>query len=76
MLNGGIDDAHGKANICYALAKELEDIGESERSFFYLQRGAEKPDAITCSTTSVGTFETICKRSGTHSLLNCLREPA
>lgn len=40
ILNGGIDDAHGKANICYALAKELEDIGEPDRSFFYLQRGA------------------------------------
>lgn len=40
LLHKGIDDPKGKANICYALAKELEDIGESERSFFYLQRGA------------------------------------
>ena len=40
ILDDGIDDARGKANICYALAKELEDIGEYERSFFYLRRGA------------------------------------
>jgi len=40
VLNDGIDGAVGRANICYALAKELEDIGEPERSFFYLQRGA------------------------------------
>jgi len=40
VLDDGIDDPRGKANICYALAKELEDIGESERSFFYLRRGA------------------------------------
>lgn len=40
LLNEGVDDARGEANICYALAKELEDIGEPGRSFFYLQRGA------------------------------------
>jgi tetratricopeptide (TPR) repeat protein len=41
VLDKGIDDAHGKANICYALAKELEDLGESERSFAFLEAGAE-----------------------------------
>jgi len=41
VLEKGIDDAHGKANICYALAKELEDMGESERSFAYLKSGAD-----------------------------------
>ena len=40
-LKKDIDDAHGKANICFALAKELEDLGEAERSFDYLQQGAE-----------------------------------
>jgi tetratricopeptide (TPR) repeat protein len=40
VLNKGIDDAHGKANICYALAKEHEDLGESDQSFEYLQQGA------------------------------------
>ena len=40
VLNKGVDDAHGKANICYALAKELEDLGQSEQSFGYLQQGA------------------------------------
>jgi len=41
LLNDGIDDQRGKANICYALAKELEDLGESERSFHYLAMGAD-----------------------------------
>jgi tetratricopeptide (TPR) repeat protein len=30
----------GEAALCYALSKELEDVGEHERSFTYLQRGA------------------------------------
>lgn len=41
LLNNGVDDKRGKVNICYALAKELEDIGETERSFHYLNMGAE-----------------------------------
>jgi tetratricopeptide (TPR) repeat protein len=41
VLETNINDAHGKANICYALAKELEDLGEADRSFAYLQRGAK-----------------------------------
>lgn len=40
VLDSGIEDPRGKANICYALAKELEDIGATDRSFFYLRRGA------------------------------------
>jgi len=40
ILDKGVDNARGTANICYALAKELEDIGEPGRSFFYLKRGA------------------------------------
>jgi tetratricopeptide (TPR) repeat protein len=40
LLESGIDDARGKVNICYALAKELEDLGESQRSFHYLRLGA------------------------------------
>lgn len=34
------DDKRGKAHLCYALAKELEDLGEAERSFKYLKQGA------------------------------------
>lgn len=30
----------GEIQLCYALAKELEDIGEYDRSFSYLSRGA------------------------------------
>ncbi len=40
LLNSGIEEPYARASICYALAKELEDIGETDRSFFYLRRGA------------------------------------
>ena len=42
MLDEGIADPRGEAHVCYALAKELEDLGEPERSFSYLKRGADK----------------------------------
>ena len=41
LLEDGIDDNKGVANICYALAKELEDLGEAGKSFAYLDRGAK-----------------------------------
>jgi tetratricopeptide (TPR) repeat protein len=41
LLIDGIDDKRGKGHICYALAKELEDLGEAERSFHYLKLGAD-----------------------------------
>lgn len=41
LLKAGIDNKRGKGHICYALAKELEDLGESERSFHYLKTGAD-----------------------------------
>lgn len=41
LLQDGIADPRGKANICYALAKELEDLGDAERSFGYLKMGAD-----------------------------------
>ena len=40
-LDTGIVEKRGKGHICYALAKELEDLGESERSFEYLKLGAD-----------------------------------
>ncbi|MEJ2256044.1 MAG: sulfotransferase [Woeseiaceae bacterium] len=40
LLEDGISDNKGRANICYALAKELEDLGEPRRSFEYLRQGA------------------------------------
>jgi len=40
VLARGIEQPAGEVRICYALAKELEDIGEHARSFAYLQRGA------------------------------------
>ena len=41
MLDQGIDDVRGKVQVCYALAKELEDLGEWERSFYYLKMGSD-----------------------------------
>lgn len=32
---------HGTTPVCYALAKEYEDLGDDERSFSYLKRGAD-----------------------------------
>jgi len=42
MLDEGIADPRGEVHVCYALAKELEDLDEPERSFGYLKRGADK----------------------------------
>ena len=42
MLDKGIADPRGEVHVCYALAKELEDLGEPDRSFGYLKRGADK----------------------------------
>jgi tetratricopeptide (TPR) repeat protein len=41
LLEKDVDEKQGKTHICYALAKELEDLGESERSFHYLRIGAD-----------------------------------
>jgi tetratricopeptide (TPR) repeat protein len=35
------DDVMGRAYVCYALAKELEDLGENDRSFAALDAGAK-----------------------------------
>lgn len=40
VLNNLLIGGDGEATLCYALAKELEDLGESQRAFAYLQRGA------------------------------------
>ena len=42
MLDAGIADPRGEVHVCYALAKELEDLGEPARSFGYLKSGADK----------------------------------
>jgi tetratricopeptide (TPR) repeat protein len=41
LLAEDIDEKHGKVHICFALAKELEDLEESERAFIYLKKGAD-----------------------------------
>ena len=41
LLHAGLTDPRGKTQVCFALAKELEDLGEYERSFRYLKQGAD-----------------------------------
>jgi tetratricopeptide (TPR) repeat protein len=41
LLSKGISDKRGKVNICFALAKEMEDVGDSAHSFVYLKQGAD-----------------------------------
>ncbi len=40
LIEGGIKIPAGEVRLCYALAKELEDTGDSEQSFSVLSRGA------------------------------------
>ena len=40
-LNGLAPNDAGETPLCYALAKEYEDLGKDKRSFFYLKRGAD-----------------------------------
>jgi tetratricopeptide (TPR) repeat protein len=40
LLERGIKMPSGEVRVCYALAKELEDIGDAEQSFSALARGA------------------------------------
>ena len=39
LISGGLPDRAAEVTLCFAMAKELEDIGEYSRSFGYLQRG-------------------------------------
>jgi len=41
LLDSDIDEKKAKVHICYALAKEHEDLGEFERSFHYLKTGSD-----------------------------------
>lgn len=41
LLDGEITNRRGRVQVCYALAKELEDLGEFERSFESLIRGSD-----------------------------------
>jgi tetratricopeptide (TPR) repeat protein len=42
LLDKGTRTPAGEAQLCYALAKEYEDLGDYEASFRYLRRGADK----------------------------------
>jgi tetratricopeptide (TPR) repeat protein len=42
VLNAGVRRPAGEAQLCYALAKEYEDLNEDLQSFEWLQRGANK----------------------------------
>lgn len=42
LLQRGVRRPAGEAQLCYALSKEYEDLGNYEQAFSYLRRGAEK----------------------------------
>ncbi len=42
LLGGEIEDERGRVQLCYALAKELEDLGEAKRSFDRLRAGSDR----------------------------------
>jgi tetratricopeptide (TPR) repeat protein len=42
LLANGIAEPRGEIQVCYALAKELEDLGDARRSFDYLARGSKR----------------------------------
>jgi tetratricopeptide (TPR) repeat protein len=42
VLNSGVKRPAGETQLCYALAKEYEDLNEDLQSFHWLQRGANK----------------------------------
>ncbi len=42
LLDSGIDDERGLVQVCYGVAKELEDLGEAERSFRHLKTGSDR----------------------------------
>jgi tetratricopeptide (TPR) repeat protein len=41
VLNKLAPDNAGKTELCYALSKEYEDLGKDQRSFYFLQQGAD-----------------------------------
>lgn len=41
LLKKGVSEPRGEVRVLHALAKELEDIGQTQRSFAYLKRGAD-----------------------------------
>jgi tetratricopeptide (TPR) repeat protein len=42
LLDKGIDDERGSIQVRYAVAKELEDLGEAQRSFEHLKAGSSQ----------------------------------
>lgn len=45
-IKGGIKHPAGEVQVYYALAKEYEDIGEPEKSFSFLQKGADRRQGL------------------------------
>jgi tetratricopeptide (TPR) repeat protein len=64
LLEAGIDDPRGEVRILFALAKELEDMGEPARAFDYLQRGATLRRRLMRYSVAgdISTMETISSR--------------
>ena len=55
---------HGEIMLCFALAKELEDVSRYEESFAYLERGCARQRALMRYDVSedVATLERIVER--------------
>lgn len=45
-VKGGIKHPSGEVQVYYALAKEYEDIGDYEKSFSFLKRGADRRQSL------------------------------
>lgn len=45
-VKGGIKHPSGEVQVYYALAKEYEDIGENEKSFNFLKKGADRRQSL------------------------------
>jgi tetratricopeptide (TPR) repeat protein len=41
LIEAGIEDVRGRVDVLHAMAKELEDLEEYDRSWVYLKRGAD-----------------------------------
>ena len=64
LLRAGIEDPRGELRILFALARELEDLAQSKRSFGYLQRGATLRRRLMRYdvNSDISTMETISRQ--------------
>jgi tetratricopeptide (TPR) repeat protein len=70
LLGGDIEDERGRVQLGYALAKELEDLGEAKRSFAHLKTGSDLRRKLMKYDVErdLGTIEAIKKTFGSYVL--------